>query len=222
MKAFKRNLYVGRLPLGKLDDFTVEISYDGKRLSICGDVGGHSGGQNLQDLLDPDLIPEPGVDCARLHAVWDRWHLNDMRPWDEHMRELGWHELATKMVKAQSLTWGPEYHKLRKLAEAGELTGEQREKYKSQHALVMALAIALDCPKHPDLWGLEGASAIEMGLVKLDKLEHKALGWLRPTEHPEGLLGRPCPVCGKGYGNAWYFEEVPEDVLQWLVDGARK
>lgn len=27
-------------------------------------------------------------------------------------------------------------------------------------------------------------------------VEVKTLGWLRPEEHPEGLLCRPCPECG--------------------------
>ena len=46
--------------------------------------------------------------------------------------------------------------------------------------------------------------------------EEKALGWLKPEEHPEGILGKPCPVCGYKYGTSWLREEVPEDVLQFL------
>lgn len=42
------------------------------------------------------------------------------------------------------------------------------------------------------------------------------LGWIRPDEHPDGLLTRPCPECGYRYGSAWQFEPVPADVLDWL------
>jgi hypothetical protein len=42
------------------------------------------------------------------------------------------------------------------------------------------------------------------------------LGWVRPSEHPGGLLGKPCPVCGYGYGTAWKREEPTADVLaEW-------
>jgi hypothetical protein len=41
-------------------------------------------------------------------------------------------------------------------------------------------------------------------------------GWVTPGEHPEGLLGKPCPVCGYEYGSAWNKEDVPDTVLDWL------
>lgn len=49
-------------------------------------------------------------------------------------------------------------------------------------------------------------------------VEVKTLGWLRPEEHPDGLLCRPCPVCGYKYGSAWKKEEVPQDVINWLFN----
>lgn len=38
--------------------------------------------------------------------------------------------------------------------------------------------------------------------------------WARPEEHPRGVLGKPCPVCGYKYGTAWKVEEIP----QWAID----
>lgn len=43
------------------------------------------------------------------------------------------------------------------------------------------------------------------------------LTWVRPDEHPEGLLTVPCPECGYKYGTAWLREEVPHDVLVELL-----
>lgn len=37
-------------------------------------------------------------------------------------------------------------------------------------------------------------------------------GWVRP----EGLLCKPCPVCGYEYGSAWLKREVPEEILEYL------
>jgi hypothetical protein len=43
------------------------------------------------------------------------------------------------------------------------------------------------------------------------------LGWISPSEHSDGLLGKPCPDCGYAYGTAWLTEEVPQDILEWLA-----
>ncbi len=45
---------------------------------------------------------------------------------------------------------------------------------------------------------------------------HNMLVWITPNEHPDGLLGAPCPVCGYKYGTKWLREEVPQDVIDWL------
>jgi hypothetical protein len=42
------------------------------------------------------------------------------------------------------------------------------------------------------------------------------LGWVRPDEHPQGLLTKACPECGYKYGTEWKREEVPADVLAEL------
>jgi hypothetical protein len=47
-------------------------------------------------------------------------------------------------------------------------------------------------------------------------VEKKTLGWLRPEEHPDGILCKPCPVCGYRYGTAWKTEKVPRAVIDWL------
>ena len=44
------------------------------------------------------------------------------------------------------------------------------------------------------------------------------LAWIYPTEHPEGLLTKPCPICGYKYGTAWLKEEVPAQVLATLAE----
>jgi len=36
---------------------------------------------------------------------------------------------------------------------------------------------------------------------------------VRPDEHPEGLLTKPCPVCGYKYGTAWLKEALPPEVV---------
>lgn len=44
--------------------------------------------------------------------------------------------------------------------------------------------------------------------------EHqRALGWNKYDEHPS----EPCPTCGYKYGSAWLKEELPQDVIDWLM-----
>lgn len=42
------------------------------------------------------------------------------------------------------------------------------------------------------------------------------LAWVTPSEHPSGLLGKPCSVCGYKYGTAWKREDVPTAVIEFL------
>ena len=42
------------------------------------------------------------------------------------------------------------------------------------------------------------------------------LCWVRPDEHPDGLLTKPCDECGYRYGTAWLTVEVPDEILTRL------
>jgi hypothetical protein len=55
-------------------------------------------------------------------------------------------------------------------------------------------------------------------MLELPGGEKKEAGWVTPDEHPEGLLEKPCPVCGYKYGSAWNKESIPDDVLAWLYN----
>lgn len=45
------------------------------------------------------------------------------------------------------------------------------------------------------------------------RTETRNAGWVRHEEHPDGLLSKPCPVCGYKYGSAWRKEPLPADVV---------
>ena len=40
-------------------------------------------------------------------------------------------------------------------------------------------------------------------------------GWA--TQSEGGILSKPCDVCGYHYGSAWLHEDVPAEVLEWLL-----
>ena len=89
------------------------------------------------------------------------------------------------------------------------LSDDQIEVAKLPYSLTLPHEISGDAalyyePQKPLYPGMAGAT------------ETKALGWLHPEEHPDGILGKPCPVCGYKYGHSWLTEEVPQDVIDWL------
>ena len=40
--------------------------------------------------------------------------------------------------------------------------------------------------------------------------------WVTPEEHPRGVMGKPCPICGYKHGTAWLVETVPEEYIAWI------
>lgn len=145
----------------------VEVSEkdDGERLSVVGVVGPMKNGDckgsfgQCASALDSVYLYGKGWDAALvadLKALWDQWHLNDMRAGCEHQRR----------------DWDVS-EKLEIVASAGSLA-------------------------HPEL----------------TKTETKAAGWVKPVEHPKGLLCKPCLLCGYEYGSKWLHEPLPEDIHQ--------
>lgn len=198
----------------------LKIEWDGKRLSISGVVapmhGGNcrgSCGQCIGALSELTSYADgwDAASVAQLAAFWNRWHLNDMRAGCEHQRE-SWDVSEKIEVVEYKLT---------------------SEAYKERNALIAAAAIAhaggkpceltetgkalvrLDDWFKPRYEPPEADSPLS-GCYEVGKRETKAAGWVSPSEHPRGLLGKPCEVCGYKYGTSWLHEEVPADVLEWL------
>lgn len=95
----RRMLKIGKTRGGGDVEVVLKISeQDGKtRLSICGDVWKRgrgdiiAGGQLCDDIksyINRYAVEVSTVD--RIIAIWNRWHLNDMRACCEHQRELNW------------------------------------------------------------------------------------------------------------------------------------
>ena len=38
-------------------------------------------------------------------------------------------------------------------------------------------------------------------------------GWINFTKHPDGLLMKPCEVCGYEYGSAWLYSPIPDEII---------
>jgi len=218
MKDFKRITKIASMKThndGTVSVF-VEIGYKNGNLSISGVEGptrnncyGACGQIDMHEWSD---YIDPLVDLEKLRQIWNDWHLNDMSTECEHQAALGWREAAKK--KVTMLT----YEKTTEAYTAGRKIEEQAmERLKAGECVqldaeqIRVLSIPWSL-KIPEGWPEPGPE------FKLKSSEVKGLGGLYPSEHPEGLLGQPCPTCGHKYGSAWKKREVPEDVLQWLYN----
>lgn len=189
----------------------MEYSDDGenKRFSVCGSIenavgtGIVCGGQCLDVIaehVDTPLFKE-------IYRLWKLYHLNDMHAECEHQAELGWREIAKKEVVLYHFQMNREASKRRAeikdnviaAAAAGEsilLTPNERNLLNNKFFIN---AFSEELPK------------TIAPLYELKNTERKMLGWLYEKDHPEGILCKPCPVCGYEYGSSWKYFPIPEE-----------
>lgn len=112
-------------------------------------------GQNCETIRT--LYPDDKW-VQRFCDVWDKWHLNAMRPGCAHQMADGWDK---RPIDPQ-----------RPLRDYGKFHPKQKS----------------------PTWNM--------------------LAWVYKAEVPGGLLTEPCPICGERYGAKWYYEPLPQDILE--------
>lgn len=204
-----------------------KIEWDGKRLSICGVIGPMSNGDckgSAGQCTDSIRAGKP-ITCEgwtremvdKLCNIWDRWHLNDMNPCCEHQRKLGWLDEAKEPLTLYHYKLKRESADEQKKAEKEALkhlkAGETFTPTKEQTFYAML-------PYFIDRYSpMDGELAEYYEPFKgsfRGETEKKTRGWVRFDEDKNGILCKPCPVCGYQYGTAWQTEEVPKEVTDWL------
>lgn len=206
----------------------VEIEYKDGRLSLHGVIGPMSNGDCRGSAGQCDEEISKGVPTEdwtkemleKLCDIWDKWHLNDMRPYCQHQKELGWREQASEEITLYHYNLTTEAFNAKKSAENEALKalreGRVFEPTKEQ-VLFASLAYGLDIYEE-----LSGELA---QYYKPDKplyagdhgfTETKTRGWVRYDESDKGILCKPCPVCGYKYGTSWLKEDVPQEIIDWL------
>lgn len=170
-----------------------------------------TGGQCLDSLI-PYLRENPVY--MEIVRLWKLYHLNDMHPECEHQAAEGWREKAGKKVVLYHWRLTQEAQKEQKAAEKAAIvalkcgetfkpTIKQRFFANLEYSLIThtetppAKLAKYYEPKKPLYSGDKGHTEI------------KALGWLKESEHPEGILSKACPVCGYKYGHGWNYFPIP-------------
>lgn len=197
-----------------------EITYDPKKgtLSISGVVGPMASGNCVGSCGQIDMDFEKTyedreftygwdqIKWEQFLRIWKRWHLNDLKPACEHQRALGWGNRHLTLV---TYTLSREASRRKNAIEDKAMailkeTGEVRLDPEDQRILALRYEITVPDNVTPE------------PEYEFKKKEVKTSGWVKPEEHPDGVLCKPCPVCGYRYGTKWLTEEVPQDVIDWL------
>lgn len=242
---FTKTIRPGTVPTydGKRHSVYCKIEYADGRLSITGVVGPKTngdahGGAGQIDMEFAHRNPtdndsrysapiKPDEICfadgwgpwawLEFLDVWKHWHLNDMQAGCEH-QQANWDR--TKTLTLYHWRLRPEIRA--RLRDAEKVAAKQLRAGETVSLPDDALAIAAlpvevttgsDVPPSEE-YVPNGPQY--KGDTYNRASETKTAGWVRPEEHPGGLLGRPCEVCGYEYGSAWRRQDVPADVLEFL------
>jgi hypothetical protein len=161
------------------------------------------GGQCLDEIAQ--YITHPIF--KEIYRLWKLYHLNGMHPECPHQNEAGWSEKAKRKVNLYKFTLTTEalteQNKIKQTVLHTAIDGEALELSEAQR-LLLSLNYSHTSPAET----LPDSIA---PFYKLKEVEAKTLGWLKEDEHPEGILCKPCPVCGYKYGTSWVHFPIPEN-----------
>lgn len=199
-------------------DITLPKVTDPLLLSITGVVGplrdgdciGNSG--QCIDSLDEITNFAEGWDkekVQRLKAVWEEWHLNDMRPKCIHQKDWD----TGKELVVQRYRYVAKVGYYGEKIKYGEATEEEKALFEEAEYTWKITSVSGTSEAYPEE---SIKKLLGLGLLEETKTELELAGWTYASEHPEGLLSKPCPVCGYKYGNAWLYEALPQDVIEFL------
>lgn len=206
-----------------------EIKYKDGNLSISGVIGPMSNGGCASfagQCVDEIRVGRPTEKwneemLEKFCNIWDCWHLNNMRPYCQHQKELGWIEQTKEKVKITKWNMTKEIWDKIKAAEkraleclkSGETFVPTPEETIYANIGYSVTTYNDELPEHPEFYEVR-----EKDCLGHSNTECKTRGWIFYEETPLGFLGRPCPICGYKYGSSWRKEEVPEDVIEWLFN----
>lgn len=211
----------------------VRIEYKNSRLSICGVVAPLGNGNALGGVgqcIDEIKNGIPTDEWSRemldkLCDIWEEWHLNDMRPYCSHMKELGWVEQTYEKVKVAKWTLTNEAYNKKAEIEGKALNCLRNGRSftpttdEIAYANMKYFITVYNDESLSHEYGKLYANAYELkekDCLGSSNIEYKTRGWIPYKDNKLGFLGKPCPICGYKYGTSWKSEEVPKDVLKWL------
>lgn len=214
-----------------------KITYKNGKLTIHGVVGPMQNGdcyggcgQCIEETRT-GIPKEPWTQNMLLKFcdIWDEWHLNDMRSYCSHMKELGWDKEVKETIILYHYKLNEESKKIKESAKESALKALKEGIPffpKAEETFYTNLETFYDTYDKIE----EGSELAKYYIpykscIGTPAEEIKTRGWVHYTGTDKisicsnkGLLCKPCPVCGYKYGTSRIKEEVPEDVLEFLCN----
>lgn len=207
---------------GRAYSIFVKATYQDNRLSITGVEGPTPGGNCIGSCgqivmsMDPTTItPAPGWSqdkILRLITIWNKWHLNDLKSECDHQR-TNWN--FHREIEVTEFTWTTKFSDMRKRASQGTMSIDEYRNYKETAPMVYRLTTDIDKMLFTSDMAID---ALKQELIKIESKTTEKAYRIPYSQHPGGMLGKPCEICGYKYGSKWLKEEVPDNVLQELLD----
>lgn len=170
-----------------------------------------SGGQNLDEIAK---FKGNNPIFKEIYKFWKLYHLNTMHPECKHQAALGWREKAAEKVTIYEFSLNCETSREQtqinsKILGAAKTGTAYTPTEHEQKIINLEYFLKTDNEELPE----------ELrAYYKPYRKETKSLGWLKPEEHPEGILTKECPVCGYKYGTSWNYFEIPENDLNRIKE----
>lgn len=152
-----------------------------------------------------ELFPEDKK-ILRIVAVWKKYRLNDLHPECEHQRKLGWNDSALEEVNNDEYSLIPDICSRKddiKNVAMEALKNHGVSSISEEDRKIINLPVFT---RTPEVYGKD--------FYRLYKAEKVLRGHLSFEKDSRGLLGKPCPVCGYKYGNAWQYMPIPAEIIE--------
>ena len=187
-------------------DIELKETEKGAVFTVHGEIKKLCWGQCVEKIAD--LYPRPEV--LEILDLWGKYHLNDMHADCAHAVN---EKKAEKILTLRKFKLKPSCSALQdsikkqvnaEILETGaaHLTEKQRQIY--------ALAYTVD-------W-VDSLPADIADFYTVAETKQERAGFVKQDQHPDGVLCKPCPVCGYKYGTAWNFRPIPDKDLNRIKE----
>lgn len=174
-----------------------ETTPDKPKFRACGDISYGGSGQCIDEIAE--LYPENAL-VQEVADLWRKYYLNDMHADCIHgINEKAADKIIT--VNKYSLNYETmERQKRIKTAAIESLQAGKTVRLTQDERDILALPLyKTDKDMTDDL----------RKYYKIDDTKRKPARLVNCADYADGVLCKPCPVCGYKFGTAWVYHEIP-------------
>lgn len=194
-------VFVGKnTPRAELD-LELRDSKNGPVFSVSGEVQRRCYGQCIDEVV---RIYHDNPLAIEIRDLWKKHHLNDMTADCEHgiNEKLADEVLCINIYSLNTETIQLQNDIERRVKEY--LLAGNTVKLSKKERTILGLSYSVNEYQIP--YGCKQ-------FYKLKEVKRERAGFVRCSEHPDGVLCKPCPVCGYEYGSKFNYRPIPEKDL---------